>query len=117
MPALLFKLNQVPLDEAEEVRELLREQQIPFYETTQGFWGFSLGALWLADDQSHKLQAAEQLIEQYQLQRQQQARAQYQPRSVFSALMEKPLRLVLLSAVLVILYFSISPFVRPLFAS
>lgn len=116
MPVLLFKLNQVPVDEAEEVRELLHNESVPFYETPQGFWGFSLGGLWLADDQMHQQERAEQLIQNYQQQRQAEARANYQPRSVLAAIVEKPLRLVLLLAVLVILYFSVSPFVRPLFA-
>jgi len=116
MPALIFKLNQVPLDEAEEVRELLRDEDVPFYETPIGFWGFSLGGLWLADDQMHQQMRAEQLIESYQLQRQNDARAEYQPRSLIAAIIEKPLRIVLLLAVLVILYFSVSPFIRPLIA-
>lgn len=114
MPVLLFKLNQVPLDEAEEVRELLHEQDVPFYETSQGFWGFSLGGLWLADDQLEQQARAEQLLEEYQQQRALSAQETYQPRSVLQAIIEKPLRLVLLLAVLVILYFSISPFLRPL---
>lgn len=114
MPVLLFKLNQVPLDEADEVRELLGEQAIPFYETTQGFWGFSLGGLWLADDQLDQQERAEQLLEEFHQQRAVAAREAYQPKSFFAAIIEKPLRLVLLLAVLVILYISISPFVRPL---
>ncbi len=116
MPILLFKLNGVPLDEAEDVRELLHEEQVPFYETPQGFWGFSLGGLWMADDQLHRQKQAEEIIDNYQQQRLEKARAVYQPRSVLAAIIEKPLRLVLLFAVIVILYFSVSPFLRPLFA-
>ncbi|MGB0866715.1 MAG: DUF6164 family protein [Granulosicoccaceae bacterium] len=114
MPILLFKLNQVPLDEAQEVRDLLHDQQVPFYETSQGFWGFSLGGIWLADDQLHQQSRAEQLIAEYQRQRQQEAREAYQPRGLLTAIIEKPLRLVLLTIVLLVLYFSISPFIRPL---
>lgn len=114
MPVLLFKLNQVPLDEAEEVRALLSEQELPFYETPQGFWGFSLGGLWLADDQLHLQAQAEEAIEKYQLQRRELAQAEYRPQSLWAAVVEKPLRLVLLLAVLFILYVSLSPFVGSL---
>ena len=114
MPFLLFKLNNVPLDEADEVRELLSEQEVPFYETSQGFWGFSLGGLWLADSQIEEKERAEQLLEQFHQRREITAREEYQPLSFFAAILEKPLRLVLLLAVLVVLYISISPFVRPL---
>ena len=34
MAKLLFKLNSVPDDEAEEIRALLAEAEINFYETT-----------------------------------------------------------------------------------
>ncbi len=114
MPVLLFKLNQVPLDEADEVRALLAEEGVPFYETTQGFWGFSLGGLWLADDQLHQQARAQALLDDYQRERLQQARQSYQAKSFLGAVVEKPLRLVLLLAVFVILYFSIVPFVKPL---
>lgn len=114
MPALLFKLNQVPQDEADDVRQLLRDNEIVFYETSQGNWGFSLGGLWLADDQLQQQLLAEQLIAAYQQQRQAQARESYRPRSVIAAILEKPLRLLLLLVVVVILYFSITPFVQPL---
>ena len=57
---------------------------------------------------------AEQLLEEFHQQRATAAREAYQPKSIFAAIVEKPLRLVLLLAVLVILYISISPFVRPL---
>lgn len=114
MPVLLFKLNQVPLDEADEVRELLHGEGVPFYETAQGFWGFSLGGIWLADDQLAHAARAEQLLADYQRERQSRARADYRPRGIVAAIREKPLRLVLLAAVGVILYFSVVPFIRPL---
>jgi len=116
MPSLVFKLNNVPVDEAEEVRELLRENDIPFYETPQGFWGFSLAAIWLADDQVEHQATAEQLINTYQSERAIKAQAEYQPKSILAAFIEKPLRLVLVLAILVIVYFSVSPFVSPIFA-
>lgn len=50
MSKLLFKLRGVPDDEADEIRALLAEKQIEYYETSAGNWGISLPALWLQDD-------------------------------------------------------------------
>ncbi len=47
MAELFFHLRGVPEDEAEDVRSLLLELDIPFYETTTGFLGLSTPALWL----------------------------------------------------------------------
>ena len=43
MTTLLLNLRQVPDDEAEEVRALLNEHRIAFYETTPSLWGISPG--------------------------------------------------------------------------
>ena len=42
MSKLLFRLRNVPDDEAEEVRQLLEEHGIETYETDAGNWGISL---------------------------------------------------------------------------
>lgn len=76
MPYLLFSLRGVPEDEAEEVRELLIEHSIDFYETSAGNWGISMPALWL-NDQS-QLQQAQILLNQYQKQRALTQRALYE---------------------------------------
>ena len=39
MATLLFRLRHVPDDEADDVRALLEENGIDFYETTPGNWG------------------------------------------------------------------------------
>lgn len=49
MPTLLFSLRQVPDDEADEVRALLREHAIEFYETPASKWGLGAGGLWTRD--------------------------------------------------------------------
>ncbi|MCX7087537.1 MAG: DUF6164 family protein [Methylococcales bacterium] len=67
MPTLLFSLRQVPDDEAEEIRALLDEHNIDFYETSAGNWGVSMPAIWLANDDN--LTLAQQLLTQYQQQR------------------------------------------------
>ncbi len=75
MALLLFPLRGVPEDEADEVRELLAEQQIDFYETSAGNWGVSMPGLWLRDDA--ELEKARQLIGHYQQQRYLTARQDY----------------------------------------
>ena len=42
MSKLLFRLRNVPDDEADEVRELLTQHSIEFYETGAGNWGISM---------------------------------------------------------------------------
>lgn len=67
MAILLFSLRGIPEDEAYEVRELLTEHQIDFYETSAGNWGISMPALWLRDHS--ELEKARQLLNAYQQQR------------------------------------------------
>ena len=76
MPSLIFKLRNVPDDEADDVRELLTENGIVFYETSAGNWGASMPAIWVEDDD--QAAPAKDLIDDYQQQRCQQARADYQ---------------------------------------
>lgn len=68
MAVLIFRLNGVDEDEAEDVRQLLRQSEIEFYETSAGRWGVSVAALWLksADDTDR----AKVLIDSYQRGRQ-----------------------------------------------
>lgn len=67
MARLLFKLAQVPDDEAAEIRALLSEHQIRYYETDAGFFRVGLDAIWLADgDQEEQ---ARELIRAYQAER------------------------------------------------
>ena len=75
MTLLLFNLRGVPEDEADEVRELLTEQDIDFYETSAGNWGMSMPALWLRDVAD--LEKARQLLNAYQQQRFLTSRADY----------------------------------------
>ena len=71
----LFSLDGVPTDEANEIRELLEENNIEFYETPHGDWGFSQAAIWLHDDS--KLGEAKELIAIYQLEREKKERERY----------------------------------------
>jgi len=67
MAILLFKLALVPDDEASEIRALLDEHQIHYYETDAGFFRVGLDAIWLADGAQEE--AARELIRAYQAER------------------------------------------------
>lgn len=116
MPEQLFPLRGVPDDEAEDIRALLAENAIEFYETSAGNWGTSLPAIWLRDD--GQLERAKALIDDYQNTRTLQQREIYtqlkregRHRTFWTLLREAPLKIIAyLGFVLVILYFSIRPF-------
>ncbi len=76
MSVLLFKLNGVPEDEADDVRACLEEHDIAFYETSAGNWGVSLAGIWLHDDT--RLDEAKALIANYQQERARESRAEYE---------------------------------------
>jgi hypothetical protein len=91
MSILLFSLRGVPDDEADEVRELLTEQAIDFYETPAGNWGVSMPALWLREDA--ELIKAQSLLAVYQQQRAITQRALYlqaKPKTLWQAFIERP---------------------------
>jgi len=115
MSTLLFKLRNVPDDEAEDIRALLNEHQISFYETTAGSWGISLPAIWLHD--KNQLQASKIIIHEYQKQRTEQAQASYNEqcnagtqRTFWDILRENPIKFIGYSlAILFILYLASIP--------
>lgn len=97
----LLNLRHVPDDEAQEVRELLDAEQIPFYETQPNRWGISAGAIWIADDQD-ALKARE-LMAVYQAGRKSRARAEQEAarlegtaETFWSQARRQPLRLVMI---------------------
>lgn len=49
MATLIFRLKYVPDEEADEVRQLLIDNDIAFYETSAGRWQISLAGLWVKD--------------------------------------------------------------------
>ena len=71
----MFNLRGVPGDEADEVRALLSENDIHYYETPPGNWGLSLPALWLQDES--QVAEANGLLDQYQHERMLSARSEY----------------------------------------
>lgn len=110
MPTQLLNLRHVPDDEAGEVRALLAEHRIEFYETPPNRWGVSAGAIWIAD--AEDAAEAQRLLADYQVRRRERARAeQAAARRDGTAptwrtlLRDEPLRvlLVLLAAALMLL--------------
>ncbi len=116
MPALVFKLRNVPDDEADDIRRLLSENGIEHYETSAGNWGISMPAIWINNDR--QLDQAKQLIGQYEQDRPAQIQEQYRQqeregknKTFLDAAREQPLRISLYLAVIVaILYLSTKPF-------
>ena len=76
MAKILFRLNGVPDDEAHDVRELLIENAIDFYETSAGNWGVSIAAIWLTDESQYE--KARALVDAYQQDRSTRMREAYE---------------------------------------
>lgn len=117
MARLLFKLAQVPDDEAQDIRALLDEHQIRYYETNAGFFRVGLDAIWLADGTQEG--RARELIREYQAERcvrQQQNYAQLieagQVPSVWQVFCAQPIRFVAsLIAIIFVAGLTLIPFV------
>lgn len=116
MASLLFKLNNVPNDEADEVRALLTEHKIPFYETNAGFFRVGLDAIWLHD--STQLEMAKQLLKDYQQKRTESQRTIYQEslqkgdvETFLQRMLNQPIRVfAAIVAVLFVLTLTLVPF-------
>jgi len=119
MAVLLFKLRGVPEDEANEVKLLLDEHGVSYYETTAGSWGISMPGLWLHDNAG--LAGAKALLDGYQQQRAAAAQAAYAEarasgtqKRLHHGIMAHPLRfLMVMLLVGFILYVTLSPFIHP----
>lgn len=72
MATLVFRLKFVPDDEADDIRQLLTDHDIAFYETSAGRWQISMAGIWVKDKQQALL--ARQLINEDQQQRAQSHR-------------------------------------------
>lgn len=115
MSRLLFNLRQVPEDEADEVRALLNEHGIGFYETQAGRWHISLPGLWV-EDADHA--AARALLDTYQRERQVRVRAEHaQARErgevpgLVDNIQQNPVRVLLALAVIIgLLVLMMSPY-------
>ena len=116
MSKLLIKLRHAPEDEIQEIRSLLRNHHIAFYETQAGAWGVSAPGIWLQSE--HQYDRAKALLDDYEERRFREKRAEYERlrragkhRTFLQNLQEHPLQIMLYSLIAgLILYFSISPF-------
>jgi hypothetical protein len=110
MSVLIFKLNGVSEEEAEDVRQLLEEHRCDYYESSAGRWGISVAGLWL-QDKSQKDYARE-LIDTYQQQRVQRLQGQNEPApSLWHRFRVAPAQMVaMFILIVIIMYVSIAPF-------
>ncbi len=110
MPKLLYSLRGVPEDEIFEIKQLLDENEIHYYETSAGNWGISMPGLWL--NNSDELEKAQSLLTEYHQQRAISQRQHYEElkqahknRSIVDVFLEKPIRfLIYIGAIAFILY-------------
>lgn len=109
MARLLFRLNDVPEDEADAVRLLLENHQFDIYETDSGKWGISVAAIWLRDEERYE--EARELIEAYQQERSEEARKHQTQQTFAERCAERPVDLALvLIAIVAILSLTVWPF-------
>lgn len=113
MSKLLFKMRYVPEDEAQEVRELLEENDIEYFETSAGNWGISVPAIWASRDE--QFAKARELIDDYQLKRRARIREEFEmskqrgeARTMWHSFMEEPFRFTLyIGLITIVLFFSL----------
>ena len=111
MAQLLYKLRGVPEIEADEIRQLLTQHQIDFYETPADKWGVSMPAIWVADEVT--IDKAKQLLEDhhrdYTQKRKLDSTATDEP--LMSYWLRKPITFLgYVALILFVLYLVISPF-------
>jgi len=117
MAALLFKLSNVPDDEANDVRQLLTKNNISFYETDAGLFRMGVDAIWLHN--TTQLDQARKLLNEYQIQRTEQQRKTYMElveqgaeKTLYQSIVKHPFRFVaVIVAILFILILVLAPFV------
>lgn len=113
MAKILFRLQGVSDEEANDVRELLINNAIDFYETSGGNWGVSLPAIWLNNDD--QFQRASALLDAYQNERTAKMRAEYarlkregKNRSLVDTITQGPISFTVhLALALLVIYLSI----------
>ena len=116
MTTLVFRLRNVPEDEAADVRALLEESRVEWYETTAGNWGIAMPGLWV--DDAEEAARARALIDAYQDARAARVASERATVSVVDRLRERPLAsLAIVAFCAFVVYAMVSPFVRLVAAS
>ncbi|ASJ76501.1 DUF6164 family protein [Granulosicoccus antarcticus] len=118
MSALVFRLRNVPQDEAADVRALLDEHEIEWYETTAGNWGVAMPGIWASHEED--LPKARNLINDYQSKRGENQRQQYAENlrsgdtpTLLQRIRTQPLQMGgIIVFCLFILYIMINPFLQ-----
>ncbi len=116
MAKILFRLRQVPDDEADDVRQLLDDHAIDWYETSAGRFMISFPAIWLRDESQED--RARALLAEYQQERVQRVRSERAEKlangeleTLSQRIAANPAATILvLFAIVFILYISITPF-------
>ncbi|GJM11736.1 MAG: hypothetical protein DHS20C12_01390 [Pseudohongiella sp.] len=107
MSKLVFRLRNVPIDEAEDIRDLLEGNDIAYFETSAGNWGISLPAIWVHESEQYEF--ARRLIDEYQLERSTRLRGEYQlskksgeAKTLLQSFKENPIRFIAFSVLIVV---------------
>jgi hypothetical protein len=116
MAKILLRLRMAPDDEVQEVKDLLDEHRIPWFETSAGRFGASFPAIWLRDDDDWA--RARALLNDYQSERQRRIQSDFQNQleqglaeTFLSRLLSHPLQIMFILVVIAVIgYFSIMPF-------
>lgn len=118
MAALLFRLRNVPENEAVAVRQMLDEHRVDYYETDAGNWGISMPAIWINDDS--RLVEYKALINDWQQSYATTARSEYLQRkadglepSLFERIKSRPVpSLLAIAFSIFIIYVMLGPMWR-----
>ena len=114
MAALIFRLDGVSEEEAQDVRDLLSDNVLDSYETSAGRWGVSVAGLWLVNE-NDKVKARE-LIDAYQLERRrhfEELKIEAPPETFSDRFKQSPLNVIFYGLLAVtILFLSLSPFIQ-----
>ena len=106
-------MRYVPEDEAQEVRDLLDDNNIKFFETFAGNWSISIPALWVSDDE--QFEEAREIIEEYQFSRTARIKQSLMAQKIRGEILttakvflQDPLRFIFsLIAIFIVLYLSL----------
>jgi hypothetical protein len=114
MTALIFRLNGVSEEEAQDVRDLLSDNALDSYETSAGRWGVSVAGLWLVNENDKVM--ARELIDAYQLERRryfEELKFEAPPETFSDRFKQSPLNVIFYGLLTVtILFISLSPFIQ-----
>lgn len=99
MSALLLNLQDVPDDEADDLRDLLQMHNVGFYETKPSPWGVSAGGIWIKHTED--VEKARRLMSEYEAERKASAQAKYRAAkrrgtadTMWSVFRREPLRVI-----------------------